>query len=417
MRLLFSTFAKRINQRYGSLRYLQSSASTTTKSSSFGFVFDIDGVIFRGRDLLPGAHEAIDLLTDEKKKFRFPVVFLTNGTHSMRITRAQRLSEALDVEILPSQVVLAHSPLTMFNDFHGKHVLMVGQGPVEEIGANMGFKKITTLEDLGTLFPYLDCVNFKRRRHDFSTVVSTSFQPIEAIVLLGEPLKWESALQYLVDVLITNGNPVEPSITRGSIAHPHLPIIACNLDLLWMAEAQLPLPRFGHGIFLTCLETLYRKLTGYELHYTAILGKPSEVSFLHATYCAQKVAHHLGLSPIEKLYVIGDNPESDILGANLFNRYLQEGGVGRFDHSDLKHLEEETCHYSDVKQVKECIPFLVESGIYNQKCEMNSFIRPVSLMLKELKEQERQILRRPKHVEKNLLSAVQKILKIHNILK
>lgn len=350
----------------------------------------------------------------------------------MRITRAQRLSEALQVEIMPSQVVLAQSPLRMFNDLHNKHVLMVGQGPVEEIGVKMGFKKVTTLDDLGTLFPHLDCVNFKRRRHDLSNICQTSFEPIEAIILLGEPLKWESALQLLIDVLLTNGNPAASTITRGAIAHPHLPIIACNLDLLWMAESHTPLPRFGHGIFLTCLETLYKKLTGHELHYSGILGKPSEISYLHATYCAQKMAYNLGLTPIETLYVIGlvcllfqrknlillfysDNPESDILGANLFNRYLHEGNLGRFDHADLKHLEEETCHYSAIKKVQGCIPFLVESGVYNQNCEMNSFIRPVSLMLKDMSEEEKKVLRTPKYVEKNLLSAVKTILKKHNI--
>lgn len=46
----------------------------TQTPSSFGFVVDIDGVIFRGKDVLPGVHEAIKLLTDENKKFRFPFV-------------------------------------------------------------------------------------------------------------------------------------------------------------------------------------------------------------------------------------------------------------------------------------------------------------------------------------------------------
>lgn len=31
------------------------------------------------------------------------------------------------------------------------------------------------------------------------------FKPIEAILLLGEPLNWESALQLVIDTLITDG--------------------------------------------------------------------------------------------------------------------------------------------------------------------------------------------------------------------
>jgi uncharacterized protein YeeX (DUF496 family) len=32
-----------------------------------------------------------------------------------------------------------------------------------------------------------------------------NFKPIEAILLLGEPIKWESSLQVIIDILMTNG--------------------------------------------------------------------------------------------------------------------------------------------------------------------------------------------------------------------
>jgi hypothetical protein len=74
-----------------------------------------------------------------------------------------------------------------------------------------------------------------------------------AIVLLGEPVRWESALQLCTDLLVSNGNP---SKRLNHFSDEHIPVIACNTDLLWMAEA--PLPRFGHGAFLVCLESLYQ---------------------------------------------------------------------------------------------------------------------------------------------------------------
>src|ERR1700733_8979745 len=100
-----------------------------------------------------------------------------------------------------------------------------------------------------------------------------------------------------------------------------------------------PFFRFGHGIFLLCLETVYRKLTGHELQYMAALGKPSEISYLHATQCIQRMAKQLDLPSPRRLYVIGDNPESDILGSNLYDRYLRRGGKGRFDHVNLGSFE------------------------------------------------------------------------------
>ncbi len=39
------------------------------------------------------------------------------------------------------------------------------------------------------------------------------------------------------------------------VPNPHLPIIACNKDLTFKGAASLP--RFGHGAFLECLESLY----------------------------------------------------------------------------------------------------------------------------------------------------------------
>ena len=63
--------------------------------------------------------------------------------------------------------------------------------------------------------------------------------------------------QLILDVLLTNGHPALP---LPSIPRPHLPVIACNADLLWAAQA--PLSRIGHGSFLHVLEALYSKVTG-----------------------------------------------------------------------------------------------------------------------------------------------------------
>lgn len=80
----------------------------------------------------------------------------------------------------------------------------------------------------------------------------SDFRPVELILLLGEPVNWERALQLLIDVLMTNGDPRQKF---KYIRQPHLPIIACNKDLTFKGAAALP--RFGHGAFLECLEALY----------------------------------------------------------------------------------------------------------------------------------------------------------------
>lgn len=60
---------------------------------------------------------------------------------------------------------------------------------------------------------------------------------IAAVILFGEPVRWETNLQLIIDVLLTNGNL---SSAYHSQNMPHLPLLACNMDLMWMAEAQSP---------------------------------------------------------------------------------------------------------------------------------------------------------------------------------
>ena len=58
---------------------------------------------------------------------------------------------------------MAHSPLKLFEEFMSKHILVSGQGPVYEIAYNLGFRNITTMDELRQAYPQLDCVDHRRR--------------------------------------------------------------------------------------------------------------------------------------------------------------------------------------------------------------------------------------------------------------
>jgi len=54
------------------------------------------------------------------------------------------------------------------------------------------------------------------------------------------------------------------------------------------------------------LENLYKKITGHELIYTALVGKPSEITYYHAEKMVVTNARQLGFQdPIRRLYAIG----------------------------------------------------------------------------------------------------------------
>uniref|UniRef100_A0A3B5M441 Uncharacterized protein n=1 Tax=Xiphophorus couchianus TaxID=32473 RepID=A0A3B5M441_9TELE len=265
----------------------------------FGLLFDIDGVLVRGRMLIPAAKLAVEKLVDSQGRFVVPVVFVTNAGNCLRQTKADQISHILGVPV--NQVIMSHSPLRMFKKFHDKCVLVSGQGPVLEIAKNVGFKNVVSIDMVRESYPLLDMVDHNRRPK-------------------LPPIRWETNLQLIIDILLTHGNLNSPHQTH---AVPHLPLLACNMDLMWMAEANSP--RFGHGTFLVCLENIYKKITGKDLKYDALMGKPSELTYHFAEYLIRSQAMQRQWKlPITSLYAIGDNLMTDIYGANMYSRFLEE---------------------------------------------------------------------------------------------
>lgn len=346
---------------------------------TFGLLFDIDGVLVRGRMPIPAAKRAFEKLVDSQGQFVVPVVFVTNAGNCLRQTKADQLSHLLGVAITAEQVIMSHSPLRMFKKYHDKCVLVSGQGPVLEIAKNVGFNNVISIDMLRESFPLLDMVDHNRRPKLPSNPVS-NLPKVEAVVLFGEPIRWETNLQLITDVLLTGGNLSNVHQTQNT---PHLPLLACNMDLMWMAEAHSP--RFGHGTFLVCLENIYKKITGKDLKYEALMGKPSELTYHFAESLIRSQAMEREWKhPITSLYAIGDNLMTDIYGANLYNRNLEER-ITRKNPKAVAKIAAATGSTATVPEVEEdnmwesefalpsatsCKSVLVCTGVYNPKAEV-----------------------------------------------
>lgn len=63
---------------------------------SFGILLDIDGVLVRGRNAIPGAREALEMLQQSD----VPTVFLTNGGSESEQEAAERLSDKTGFEVI-----------------------------------------------------------------------------------------------------------------------------------------------------------------------------------------------------------------------------------------------------------------------------------------------------------------------------
>uniref|UniRef100_A0A8C6UUT9 Zgc:77375 n=1 Tax=Neogobius melanostomus TaxID=47308 RepID=A0A8C6UUT9_9GOBI len=309
---------------------------------------------------IPAAKKAFSKLVNSQGQFEVPVVFVTNAGNCLRQTKAAQLSHILGVQVT-DQVIMSHSPLRMFKKYHNKCVLVSGQGPVLEIAKNLGFNNVISIDMLRESFPLLDMVDHNRRPK--------------------LPVRYLTNLQLIVDILLTNGNLSSVHQTQKM---PHLPLLACNMDLMWMAEANSP--RFGHGTFLVCLENIYKKITGKELKYEALMGKPSELTYRFAEYLIRcQAMEREGNNPITSLYAIGDNLMTDIYGANLYNRYLEER-IARTNPKAVAKIAAATGTATTVPEVDEadnmwesefalpsatsCKSILVCTGVYNPNAEV-----------------------------------------------
>lgn len=285
----------------------------------FGIMFDIDGVLARGTNPLQAAIDAFKVLTDDEGQLRVPVAFVTNACNRST-DKAAQIQGWLGIEVTPDMVVHSPTPLMIMEEYHNKHVLLVGQGPVRDVAKELGFKNYCLLDDVCDAYPLLDMVNHENRKAVAQGYIEKEFPKVEAIILLGEPVKWESNLQVLTDLLLTSGKPDHSLNTQATIEQ--VPVIACNMDLTFMHKASMP--RFGHGAFLVCLEALYKKITGTELKYTKLVGKPCEIQFRYGEHILNKVRDKMGwTTPLRKLYFVGDNPNVDVMGANMYNMYLK----------------------------------------------------------------------------------------------
>ena len=55
---------------------------------------------------------------------------------------------------------MSHSPLKMFRDYHKKHVLVIGQGPVDYIARSLGFSKVILLIQINKQIRFMGILLF-----------------------------------------------------------------------------------------------------------------------------------------------------------------------------------------------------------------------------------------------------------------
>ncbi|KAH6686922.1 HAD-superfamily subfamily IIA hydrolase [Plectosphaerella plurivora] len=320
------------------------------EAPSFAFAFDIDGVLLHVAKPIPGATEALKYLQDNN----IPFILLTNGGGKHETDRVKDLSAKLGLQLSVDNFVQSHTPFQEL--VHGpeslsdKTVLVTGANAQKcrAIAERYGFKSVITPADILRAHP--DVWPFEPLMEDLyertarplprplhngrPEIQDVDALKVDAMFVFNDPRDWALDIQIIMDLLLSrqgimgtysskNGNADLPNGGWQQDGQP--PLIFSNADLFWSTTYHQP--RFGQGAFQAAIGGIWSQVTGGRELQKTVYGKPFAETYKYAervlnTHRAQLLGSGgnggKALTPLKTVYMVGDNPESDIRGANEY---------------------------------------------------------------------------------------------------
>jgi HAD superfamily hydrolase (TIGR01456 family) len=208
-----------------------------------------------------------------------------------------------------------------------------------------GFRNVVTPGDIYASYPKIwpFASNFKSYYSSFARPLPKPIIPgnaqeslkIDAIFVFNDPRDWALDAHIILDVLLSSQGIIgthspqnnDHSLpNRGFLQDGQPPLYYSNPDLWWAAGWHHP--RLGQGGFREALEGVWAAVTGgpregVHLRKT-VMGKPFRETYVFAERMLLKhrkriyQGSKLELAPLKRVFMVGDNPESDIRGANTF---------------------------------------------------------------------------------------------------
>ncbi|KAK9816340.1 hypothetical protein WJX74_004088 [Apatococcus lobatus] len=310
--------------------------ATAMSPRTVGIVFDIDGVLIREKAVLPGARQALQMVTEAG----IPHIFVTNGGLADERTKAQKLTSDLGLPVDSENVVVCHSSLRE-DAQELQHQLVLVTGRCNRSGVEIlqgyGYENVRSLEEFAACHPSM--VPHKKYLQPTGDV-GWAQQPVAAVVCMELSQDWHQDLQVILDLCRSDGR-------QGSLAadgQQPVRLYHCNQDFTF--PASHPQPRLGPGAFLQLLQDLFLKTTGRQLR-CRLHGKPNKPTYVIAE---QKLGQQLGhahgspssqdLPTDFRVFAIGDNPKSDMRGANNAGQHwcsiLVRTGIWEGGENDLE---------------------------------------------------------------------------------
>ncbi|KAI0121100.1 HAD-like domain-containing protein [Xylariales sp. AK1849] len=305
------------------------SAGKVKKAKNMAFAFDIDGVLVHGDRLIPEGKRALDILNgDNELGIKIPHIFLTNGSGKPEKPRCEQLSKILKNPVSTDQFIQSHTPMSALAEYYPTVLVVGGEGyKCREVAEQYGFKNIIVPNDIVawdvSIAPYRQFTAEERatsRPRDFSKM------NIDAIMVFSDSRDYATDMQIIMDLLRSENGRL--GTMASDPVSQRIPIYFSQGDMLCPTEHWTP--RMSQGTFRIGLEAMYKALTGADLE-RVVYGKPELATYKYAdeiiTSWMDEIHGEERLP--ENIYMIGDNPASDIIGGNMYgwNTCLVRTGV------------------------------------------------------------------------------------------
>ncbi|KAG0195947.1 hypothetical protein BGX28_000335 [Mortierella sp. GBA30] len=281
---------------------------TQAKPAPFNIVFDIDGVLIKGKQMIPQTRRALELLQENN----VPYIFLTNGGGVRESEKAAQLTKKLGIQVNPDHLIVSHSPMrALVPKYKDSNVLVVGGtgNACKEVAEYYGFNQVFTPKELHDFSPSV-CPTSTCTAAPVpvdKSVVQRIEKPVDAVMVFHDSEDWGRDLQVCLDALVSKDGCL------GTIK---------DSDELHSTKQSVPIYFSNPDIHFT----------GQKLEYTSF-GKPMTETYKYAEALLDRIAPLEEGSegqPIRRtVYAVGDNPHADIAGANGYgwNSVLVKTGV------------------------------------------------------------------------------------------
>ncbi|KAF8859923.1 HAD-superfamily hydrolase [Acephala macrosclerotiorum] len=330
-------------------RFYSNPTTPANEAPSFAFAFDIDGVLLRSSTPIPGAAKALTYLHNNN----IPFILLTNGGGKYESARVAELTDKLGVPLSEDNFVQSHTPFKQLVEgsegveaLKDKTIMVTGGDgdKCRKVAERYGFKNVIIpgdiLMDNPTIWPFSQVFTpyYQKIHRPLPRPVDranpTKSLKIDAIFVFNDPRDWALDSQIILDLLLSkqgilgtysdkNGNTSLPNNGWQQDGQPML--YFSNPDLFWASSYHLP--RLGQGGFQASLQGVWDVTTSGAVLERTTIGKPYPQTYRYAenvlnTYRMQLLggtgARQKHVGRLQRVFMVGDNPESDIRGANEY---------------------------------------------------------------------------------------------------